>query len=78
MADCAQELCPNWSGDGRVCPCALLDLEPPSAAVWIDEDDEDDPHMQRWCSCPFDCPDCPGCDCCNCQTDHSEEDGRDG
>jgi hypothetical protein len=24
---CAQELCENWSGDGRVCPCALLDLE---------------------------------------------------
>jgi len=28
-ADCAQELCPNWSGDGRVCPCALFGLEPP-------------------------------------------------
>jgi hypothetical protein len=24
---CAQELCANWSGDGRVCPCVLLDLE---------------------------------------------------
>lgn len=29
MTDCAQEMCPNWSGDGRVCPCALFDLEPP-------------------------------------------------
>ena len=26
-ARCAQELCENWSGDGRVCPCALMDLE---------------------------------------------------
>lgn len=25
---CKQELCPNWSGDGRVCPCALFDLDP--------------------------------------------------
>lgn len=21
------ELCPNWSGDGRVCPCAVFDLD---------------------------------------------------
>jgi hypothetical protein len=26
---CEMELCPNWSGDGRVCPCALFDLDPP-------------------------------------------------
>lgn len=26
---CKQELCPNWSGDGNVCPCAVLDLTPP-------------------------------------------------
>lgn len=26
---CAEELCPNWSGDGNVCPCALFGLEPP-------------------------------------------------
>lgn len=25
---CKQELCPNWSGDGNVCPCALFDLDP--------------------------------------------------
>lgn len=24
---CAQEMCGNWSGDGRVCPCALLGIE---------------------------------------------------
>lgn len=23
---CRQEECPNWSGDGNVCPCALFDL----------------------------------------------------
>lgn len=26
---CAQEMCPNWSGDGRVCPCAVFGIEPP-------------------------------------------------
>jgi hypothetical protein len=24
MIGCEMELCPNWSGDGRVCPCALF------------------------------------------------------
>lgn len=28
MTTCGQEMCPNWGGDGRVCPCALFDLEP--------------------------------------------------
>ncbi len=32
MAACDQELCPNWTGDGRVCGCALLGLEPGDAA----------------------------------------------
>jgi len=27
MAECQQEMCPNWSGDGNVCPCALFDLD---------------------------------------------------
>lgn len=26
MARCDQEMCPNWSGDGEVCPCAVFDL----------------------------------------------------
>lgn len=26
---CKQELCPNWSGDGNVCPCAIFDLDTP-------------------------------------------------
>ena len=30
MSRCAQELCPNWGGDGRVCPCVALDIEPPN------------------------------------------------
>lgn len=25
---CEQELCRNWGGDGLVCVCSLLDLEP--------------------------------------------------
>lgn len=29
---CDQELCPNWGGDGRVCPCVQLGLEPGEAA----------------------------------------------
>lgn len=32
MAACDQELCPNWTGNGRVCGCALLGLEPGDAA----------------------------------------------
>jgi len=24
--DCGQEECPNWSGDGNVCPCAIFDI----------------------------------------------------
>ena len=28
-SDCQAELCPNWSGDGRVCPCEVFDLDPP-------------------------------------------------
>lgn len=27
MADCGQEMCPNWSGDGNVCPCAVFGIE---------------------------------------------------
>lgn len=23
---CDQEMCPNWTGDGDVCTCALFDL----------------------------------------------------
>jgi hypothetical protein len=23
---CGMEMCPNWSGDGEVCMCALLDV----------------------------------------------------
>lgn len=26
---CEMELCPNWSGDGLVCPCAVFGLERP-------------------------------------------------
>lgn len=29
MRGCEQELCENWSGDGSVCPCDLLDLPKP-------------------------------------------------
>jgi hypothetical protein len=40
VANCKQEMCPNWSGDGRVCPCAMFDLDPPSAeeTAWWDEE----------------------------------------
>lgn len=51
MSDCYQELCPNWSGDGRVCPCVAMGIEPedgPGAAMvaelepksWENEDYE--------------------------------------
>ena len=40
MTDCVQELCPNWSGDGRVCPCAVLDLTPPSPCQVLGEHDD--------------------------------------
>jgi hypothetical protein len=29
MTACPQEMCPNWSGDGAVCPCAALGIDPP-------------------------------------------------
>jgi hypothetical protein len=32
MTRCAQEMCPNWSGDGDVCPCAIFDLPRPDHA----------------------------------------------
>lgn len=30
MSRCEAELCPNWSGDGDVCPCAVFGLERPA------------------------------------------------
>lgn len=41
MNDCAQELCLNWSGDGRVCPCAQLDIEGEERPIWRDEEADD-------------------------------------
>ena len=29
MTACEQEMCPRWSGDGNVCPCAVFGIEPP-------------------------------------------------
>jgi len=31
MSACDQEMCPNWSGDGDVCPCSLFDLDRPAS-----------------------------------------------
>lgn len=28
MRQCAAELCRNWTGDGKVCPCAVFGIEP--------------------------------------------------
>jgi hypothetical protein len=36
---CAQELCPNWSGDGDVCPCAVFGRPRPC------------PHGDPYCPC---------------------------
>lgn len=37
-ARCEAELCPNWSGDGDVCPCAVFDLPRPAAVdEWLEE-----------------------------------------
>ncbi len=36
--DCKQELCIYWSGDGNVCPCALLDLDEEVADSFEDDD----------------------------------------
>lgn len=35
MASCDQEMCPRWSGDGNVCPGAVLGIERPP----VGEDD---------------------------------------
>jgi hypothetical protein len=37
---CDQELCPNWSGDGGVCPCALFDIER-CDHEWLDRPESD-------------------------------------
>lgn len=39
MSSCLQEMCVNWSGDGRVCPCALFGLSPDEfdMASWGDQ-----------------------------------------
>lgn len=34
---CEQELCENWSGDGRVCPCALFGLQPAGPELLLAE-----------------------------------------
>lgn len=36
---CAQEMCGNWAGDGRVCPCALFGLEGDERPIAEDSDD---------------------------------------
>lgn len=41
MSACEEELCPNWSGDGNVCPCDLFDLEKPCAHDWLDRPESD-------------------------------------
>lgn len=44
MRGCDEELCENWSGDGRVCPCALFDLPrtclPADACSHVPADDD--------------------------------------
>jgi hypothetical protein len=40
VTDCQQELCPNWSGDGNVCPCAIFDIDPPKRCCNLDCDRE--------------------------------------
>lgn len=42
---CAMELCPNWSGDGDVCSCTLLDLPRPT---WCDLCQESIPAGADW------------------------------
>lgn len=39
MSVCGQELCPNWSGDGNVCPCDMLELERPCLHTAFIEDE---------------------------------------
>ena len=86
MADCAQELCPNWSGDGRVCPCALLDIEPPrvdpygqSYTSYVQRGDdrlgEDDPRDGMSSACFYDyCDWCQSPTCgCPCHTQIEED-----
>lgn len=40
VTGCDQELCPNWSGDGNVCPCAIFDLKPETNDDATADDDE--------------------------------------
>lgn len=69
MSACAAEMCPNWTGDGDACVCALLGLERPT----IEEPDTcpkcDGPADRNWFDrelCPPPCNTmhtrCRGCD----------------
>lgn len=77
MTACNQEMCPNWGGDGRVCACALLEIEPRILPPYLGGDEDDDPH-DGCTNCPYGCPECPRCDCCACEIDHQwEEENHD-
>ena len=41
------ELCPYWSGDGAVCPCAVLGLQPP-----VTERCDTTDLLVNQCACP--------------------------
>jgi hypothetical protein len=64
---CEQELCPNWSGDGNVCPCAIFDLPRPRSDDDLDLDDGAD--LDPCNHCPHDNTDHRGDGCLHCGCD---------
>jgi hypothetical protein len=69
MNACKQELCPNWSGDGNVCPCAIFDLDTPDdpygSLAWADDLD-DGADLDPCNHCPHDNTDHRGDGCLHC------------
>ena len=64
---CDQELCEYWSGDGNVCPCAVLGIEQPGTAEHSDHDihgllvevhPDGTQTIDEDCHCPPDCAPC--------------------
>lgn len=77
MNACKQELCPNWSGEGDVCPCAIFDLPRPfhggqcacDDCMSYDLDVDDDSDLDPCNHCPHDNTDHRGDGCLHCGCD---------
>jgi hypothetical protein len=38
LMDCHMELCENWGGDGNVCLCSLLNMDPTGPELEVEDE----------------------------------------